>query len=86
MKKLTAFMIVLYSIANLLAVDTETDQFCPGSAEKGPCNRKIFKWAYNSEKKLCSMFVWGGCAGNDKNRFDTEVQCMTTCTPLTNSK
>lgn len=25
------------------------------------------------------MFTWGGCAGNDKNRFDSEQQCMKSC-------
>ncbi|KAB0796088.1 hypothetical protein PPYR_10149 [Photinus pyralis] len=54
-------------------------QPCPGPPDKGPCNRSIFKWAYDSERKSCVMFVWGGCAGNDKNRFDTEVLCMRYC-------
>lgn len=87
MKKLTAFTIVFFSFTtSVLAVDIETNQRCPGPAEKGPCNRKLFKWTYDPEKKFCSMFVWGGCAGNDKNRFDTEVQCMKTCAPHINGK
>ncbi|XP_065161032.1 axotactin-like isoform X1 [Atheta coriaria] len=54
-------------------------QRCPGPPDKGPCNRNIYKWAYVPEKKRCEMFVWGGCAGNDKNRFDTEMQCYKRC-------
>lgn len=55
---------------------------CPGPPDKGPCNRHIFKWAYDAEKKTCVMFIWGGCAGNDKNRFDSEIQCLRRCAPL----
>lgn len=61
-------------------------QKCPGTAEKGPCNRKFHKWYYDSEKQFCNVFIWGGCAGNDKNRFDTESQCMQRCAPDYKSK
>lgn len=61
-------------------------QRCPGPADKGPCNRKIYKWAYDPEKQFCSIFIWGGCAGNEKNRFDTELTCMKRCAPNYNSK
>lgn len=54
-------------------------QPCPGPPDKGPCNRAIYKWAYDPDKKACIMFIWGGCAGNDKNRFDTELLCMRYC-------
>lgn len=52
---------------------------CPGPPEKGPCNSQVHKWAYLPEKGGCVMFTWGGCAGNDKNRFDSEMQCMQSC-------
>lgn len=52
---------------------------CPGPPEKGPCNNIVHKWAYQPNKGGCVMFIWGGCAGNDKNRFDTEHQCMQSC-------
>ena len=52
---------------------------CPGPPDKGPCNRNLYKWAYDKEKHACFMFSWGGCAGNDKNRFDTEIQCIKQC-------
>lgn len=63
-----------------------TPQRCPGPADKGPCNRKIYKWAYEPKSQHCILFVWGGCAGNEKNRFDTEIQCMKRCSPYYNSE
>lgn len=62
--------------------EQDTGLPCPGPPDKGPCNRHIFKWAYDPIKKACIMFVWGGCAGNDKNRFDSEIQCLRRCAPL----
>lgn len=61
--------------------DHDSGQPCPGPPDKGPCNRQIYKWAYDPDKDTCMMFVWGGCAGNDKNRFDTEFQCLQRCSP-----
>lgn len=52
---------------------------CPGPSDRGPCNLKIYKWSYDAKTESCSMFVWGGCAGNDKNRFDSEHQCIKSC-------
>ncbi|ENN70546.1 hypothetical protein YQE_12721, partial [Dendroctonus ponderosae] len=54
---------------------------CPGTPEKGPCNRNIFKWAFDHEKRECITFIWGGCAGNDKNRFESEKHCIEKCFP-----
>ncbi|XP_018318790.1 contactin-associated protein like 5-1 [Agrilus planipennis] len=58
----------------------ETNLPCPGPADKGPCNRSLYKWAYDAEKQGCVMFIWGGCGGNDKNRFDSELICLRSCT------
>nr|CAH7733562.1 unnamed protein product [Callosobruchus chinensis] len=55
---------------------------CPGPPDKGPCNRNIYKWAYSHELEECIMFSWGGCGGNDKNRFDGEKQCLDRCTAM----
>lgn len=77
----------LYAILSLSVTivltkpNNETGQPCPGLPDKGPCNRQIYKWAYDPEKGACVMFVWGGCAGNDKNRFDSEYHCLRRCAP-----
>ncbi|XP_076275482.1 axotactin isoform X2 [Rhynchophorus ferrugineus] len=54
---------------------------CTGKPEKGPCNRNIYKWAFDHQRKECTTFIWGGCGGNDNNRFDNESLCMERCFP-----
>ncbi|XP_071052100.1 axotactin isoform X2 [Onthophagus taurus] len=70
---------LLVIVAKTSKVDSNAAERCPGSPERGPCNRNFYKWAYDPNKKTCSIFIWGGCAGNDKNRFDTEMQCVQAC-------
>lgn len=62
--------------------DRDVGHPCPGPPEKGPCNRSIYKWGYDRDSNQCILFIWGGCAGNDKNRFDTEIQCIRLCISL----
>ncbi|XP_063931341.1 axotactin isoform X3 [Zophobas morio] len=62
--------------------DRDVGHPCPGPPDKGPCNRILYKWAFDHDKNKCVIFVWGGCAGNDKNRFNTEIQCIRTCMSL----
>ncbi|CAH0547877.1 unnamed protein product [Brassicogethes aeneus] len=52
---------------------------CPGTMDRGPCNRNIYKWAFDHDRQRCVMFSWGGCMGNERNRFDNEVQCINSC-------
>ncbi|XP_017768097.1 PREDICTED: uncharacterized protein LOC108556443 [Nicrophorus vespilloides] len=73
-------LLLLLVIADgAIGVDRDVPNRCPGPPDKGPCNRNIYKWAYSEEHKMCSMFIWGGCAGNERNRFDTELQCVKRC-------
>ncbi|CAG9857429.1 unnamed protein product [Phyllotreta striolata] len=52
---------------------------CRGPYPKGPCNRTLHKWAFDGDTERCVPFVWGGCAGNDRNKFDSEIQCRNAC-------
>lgn len=63
-------------------LDRDIGHPCPGPPDKGPCNRALYKWAYDHDKNKCVLFAWGGCAGNDKNRFNTEIQCIRKCISL----
>ncbi|KAJ8958106.1 hypothetical protein NQ318_006035 [Aromia moschata] len=67
----------------LLAVSGRPDRSalhpCSGPPDKGPCNRNIYKWAFDHDRQECYTFLWGGCAGNEKNRFDSEKQCFDRC-------
>ncbi|XP_063042500.1 uncharacterized protein LOC134436996 isoform X2 [Engraulis encrasicolus] len=58
---------------------------CPKSAdvcqlpkEEGTCVKFFLQWYYDSLTKSCSLFWYGGCAGNG-NRFETKEECETTC-------
>ncbi|XP_074039893.1 axotactin isoform X3 [Leptinotarsa decemlineata] len=70
-------------IITILAMPKGNDPHpCPGPAEKGPCNRNLYKWAFDHDRKECLMFIWGGCAGNEWNRFETERHCQNRCIGL----
>ncbi|ESP02285.1 hypothetical protein LOTGIDRAFT_60548, partial [Lottia gigantea] len=51
---------------------------CNLKAETGPCRALDPRYHYNSQKKTCQKFNYGGCAGN-KNNFKTEEECINFC-------
>ncbi|CDW51747.1 Kunitz protease inhibitor [Trichuris trichiura] len=51
---------------------------CTLTAEAGPCNAYIPRWAYNFLLGRCYMFVYGGCGGN-ANNFETQSECEKVC-------
>ncbi|CAG9767385.1 unnamed protein product [Ceutorhynchus assimilis] len=74
------FVLILIQLALVTARPDQTNfEPCPGNYDKGLCNRNIFKWAFDHERKQCITFIWGGCGGNDRNRFDSEKQCIEKC-------
>nr|QIQ54707.1 capsule gland specific secretory protein [Reishia bronni] len=44
----------------------------------GPCKARIPRYYYDSNKKKCLLFFYGGCEGNDNN-FKTPKDCQKTC-------
>nr|XP_019605188.1 PREDICTED: eppin [Rhinolophus sinicus] len=44
----------------------------------GPCLAYFRRWWYNKETKTCSIFIYGGCQGNNNN-FQSESVCKTIC-------
>ncbi|XP_072536172.1 collagen alpha-6(VI) chain [Salminus brasiliensis] len=42
------------------------------------CGEYVQRWYYDSALDACSLFWYGGCAGNS-NRFKTESECIKTC-------
>ena len=51
---------------------------CSLPEDSGPCRGYFVRWYYNTTTGRCQEFVYGGCEGNE-NRFETEVECRTTC-------
>ena len=42
---------------------------CTLPAERGICNGNIKRYFYNSVTKICELFRYGGCFGNQNNFF-----------------
>ncbi|XP_002732704.1 WAP, Kazal, immunoglobulin, Kunitz and NTR domain-containing protein 1-like [Saccoglossus kowalevskii] len=51
---------------------------CYEPLEKGTCHHYQATWYYNQETKMCEVFVYGGCDGNN-NRFSSYEQCRAAC-------
>ncbi|KHJ42566.1 Kunitz/Bovine pancreatic trypsin inhibitor domain protein [Trichuris suis] len=58
--------------------DAPTDDPCILPKDSGPCKASHRKWYFDTHRKVCRMFVYGGCDGN-ANRFDTKEQCQQRC-------
>ncbi|XP_074105077.1 proteoglycan-like sulfated glycoprotein papilin isoform X3 [Cotesia typhae] len=44
----------------------------------GPCEGYYPMWYYDSERKQCGQFIYGGCLGNN-NKFKTHEECEQLC-------
>lgn len=44
----------------------------------GPCTGYYKKYYYDSDRNICSEFIYGGCLGNT-NRFETLEECKQSC-------
>ena len=52
---------------------------CTGPGDPGNCTTFIYKWRFEPTANECTTFVWGGCGGNDQNRFNSEAECLYYC-------
>lgn len=51
---------------------------CYRPVDAGPCNQQTLRYFYNKATKLCQLFVYGGCNGNNNN-FQKEDVCNDLC-------
>ena len=52
--------------------------FCQLRPEPGFCYASIEQYYYNPQLRMCQVFIWGGCGGN-QNRFSSREECERTC-------
>lgn len=52
---------------------------CSGPPDLASCKKKILQWHYDYEQRECMVFIWGGCVGNELNRFESEEECLNEC-------
>lgn len=45
---------------------------------EGPCEGYYPTWYYDSARKQCGQFAYGGCLGNN-NKFETREACEDLC-------
>lgn len=68
------------SSGNIVALPKEkVYEKCTGPADPGPCKQYTYKWRYESTTAECTSFIWGGCEGNQQNRFNSEAECLFHC-------
>uniref|UniRef100_A0ABM5G4T9 Papilin-like isoform X2 n=1 Tax=Pogona vitticeps TaxID=103695 RepID=A0ABM5G4T9_9SAUR len=66
-----------FSGCGLQCMDMETD-ICKLPAEAGPCKAYMPMFYYSPKTKMCEVFIYGGCGGNE-NRFSTMQECLWNC-------
>ncbi|XP_016407808.1 BPTI/Kunitz domain-containing protein-like [Sinocyclocheilus rhinocerous] len=56
----------------------DDDKVCSLPKDEGACFAAIPKYYYDTEEKMCLMFLYRGCNGN-ANRFDSREDCHNMC-------
>ena len=72
----TIIIIIMFYVG--LTILTSELNICALPAERGICNGNIKRYFYNSATKICELFEYGGCFGNENNFFtlhDCEKAC-----------
>nr|CDS25936.1 Papilin [Hymenolepis microstoma] len=54
-------------------------EVCRLPLDYGGCSKFLPRWYYNTERRRCEQFSYGGCFGNS-NRFLTKYECDNACT------
>ncbi|XP_065606745.1 tissue factor pathway inhibitor isoform X2 [Cyrtonyx montezumae] len=62
----------------LAKIKREKPNFCYHEKDPGICRGFFSRYFYNKETKICEIFKYGGCLGN-QNNFKSLEECQTTC-------
>ncbi|XP_056010667.1 uncharacterized protein LOC125678592 isoform X9 [Ostrea edulis] len=54
------------------------DDICLQPKNTGPCKARMKRFYFNSVKKICEEFIYGGCKKNDNN-FKSLEECKNKC-------
>ncbi|CAK9304570.1 unnamed protein product [Gordionus sp. m RMFG-2023] len=54
------------------------EDICLLPKDVGPCKAAFKRWYYNSMKRKCLEFIYGGCKGNSNNFTSLKI-CKKTC-------
>ncbi|NXJ63412.1 TFPI1 inhibitor, partial [Rostratula benghalensis] len=57
---------------------SEKPNFCFHEKDPGICRGYFSRYFYNKETKICEVFKYGGCLGN-QNNFKNLEECQATC-------
>ncbi|EYC19956.1 hypothetical protein Y032_0023g797 [Ancylostoma ceylanicum] len=78
-KNMKLFLITLILLTALFTVcEARRDMRCLLPVDSGMCMASIRRWAYYPKWNMCSVFIYGGCGGNENN-FETEQECRRIC-------
>ncbi|XP_012942643.1 papilin [Aplysia californica] len=73
------------STSNQQAPASQGSGVCSLPVEPGQCFMQITSYYYDIKSESCQPFVYYGCGGN-KNRFDSERQCLSACGSTTDRR
>ncbi|XP_014810235.1 PREDICTED: tissue factor pathway inhibitor isoform X2 [Calidris pugnax] len=62
----------------LAKIKKEKPSFCFHEKDPGICRGYFSRYFYNKETKICEVFKYGGCLGN-QNNFKNLEECQATC-------
>lgn len=67
-----------FRIGKSITNSEDDSHVCSLAHDAGSCERKEFRYYYNSLERRCKLFVYGGCKGN-QNNFVSEIDCLKRC-------
>lgn len=76
-----SYMLAYFSTLYIISMTyyRSLTEVCRLPLDYGGCSSFLPRWYYNTEKRRCEQFLYGGCFGNS-NRFLSKKECDNACT------